>query len=85
VKVCGVMSNIKKVLTKKGETMVFAKLSDSDNEIELIVFPGTIKTIEKNGGYGLAENQLAIAEGRLDKRQDNLQLICENILEVKEA
>lgn len=43
VKIGGVITNIKKILTKKNETMIFAKIEDTSGDVELVVFPNTYK------------------------------------------
>jgi len=40
VKIGGIVTNIKKILTKKNETMIFAKIEDTSGDVELVVFPG---------------------------------------------
>jgi len=84
IRVCGIVGNTRKILTKNGETMYFSKLSDANKEIEMVIFPKTLKNIEKNGGGNIADNKVIIATGRLDRRNDNIQLICDNIMNVKE-
>jgi len=85
IRVCGIVGNTRKILTKNGEVMYFSKLSDANKEIEMVIFPKTLKNIEKNGGASIADNKVIIATGRLDRRNDSIQLICDNIIDVKEV
>jgi DNA polymerase-3 subunit alpha len=41
--VAGVVSTIKKIVTRKGETMLFVKLEDATSTVELLVFPRLLK------------------------------------------
>ncbi len=43
VKIGGVITNIKKILTKKNETMAFAKVEDSTGDVELVIFPNAYR------------------------------------------
>ncbi|MBI2644740.1 DNA polymerase III subunit alpha [Candidatus Uhrbacteria bacterium] len=43
VKVCGVITQSKKILTRKNEPMLFAKIEDTSDSIEVIVFPKLYK------------------------------------------
>gem|GEM_PF-5133965 len=85
IRVCGVIGGTKKIMTKAGEAMYFSKLSDADKEIEMVIFPKTLKKMEKNGSGSVTDNKVIIATGRLDKRNNGIQLICDDILDVKEV
>ncbi|HOE15643.1 MAG TPA: DNA polymerase III subunit alpha, partial [Candidatus Paceibacterota bacterium] len=61
IRVCGIVGNTRKILTKNGEVMYFSKLSDANKEIEMVIFPKTLKNIEKNGGASIADNKVIIA------------------------
>ncbi|MFA5109223.1 MAG: DNA polymerase III subunit alpha [Patescibacteria group bacterium] len=41
--VAGIISTIKKILTRKGESMLFVKLEDATNTVELLIFPRLLK------------------------------------------
>lgn len=43
VTVSGVISGIKKIVTKKGESMLFVKIDDETGSLELLVFPSMLK------------------------------------------
>jgi len=85
VKVFGMVSKVRKILTKNGDQMMFVSLSDSKKELDAVIFPKTLVSISKNNSCQLCENQVVVIEGKVDVRNDNLQLICDNYYEVKEA
>ena len=85
VKVFGMVSKIRKILTKNGDQMMFVSLSDSKKELDAVIFPKTLVNISKKNSCQLCENQVVVIEGKVDMRNDNLQLICDNYYEVKEA
>ena len=46
VRVVGLASGIKEIITKKGTRMAFATLEDTSSSLELVVFPNTFKQYE---------------------------------------
>ena len=85
VKVFGMVSKIRKILTKNGDQMMFVSLSYSKKELDAVIFPKTLVNLNKKNTCQLCENQVVVLEGKVDVRNDNLQLICDNFYEVKEA
>ena len=80
VKVGGIISAIKKVITKVGKPMLFLKLEDLTDKIEVIAFPGVI---EKNPTV-FQENKIVFVWGRVDNRDGVPKIICEEIEEITE-
>lgn len=71
----GVISEMKKVLTKKtGSEMAFVKLSDGVSEIECVVFPQTFGTSKEF----LIRDEVVLMWGRIDKREEQLSLVVDN-------
>ncbi len=85
IKVFGMVSKIRKILTKNGDQMMFVSLSDSQKELDTVIFPKTLANLSKKNNCQLAENKIVVFEGKVDIRNDNLQLICDNFYEVKEG
>jgi DNA-directed DNA polymerase III PolC len=76
VTLAGVLSGVRRILTKKRETMVVAQLEDLHGSIEVIVFP---RTLERTAELW-RDDAIVIVEGRLDSGRDERpgrQLICE--------
>ncbi len=69
--IAGVILSIKKILTKKNESMLFAKLEDQSASLELLVFP---KQLQKNPELW-QENNLIICAGKISSRDDDLKLL----------
>ena len=80
IKIGGVVSSIKKIITRSGKPMLFMKLEDLDDKIEVVVFPGII---ERNPAV-FQENKIVLVSGRIDTRDGVPKLICEEIEEVLE-
>ena len=81
VKIGGIVSGIKKVITKVGKPMLFIKLEDLTNKIEVVVFPSLI---EKNPSV-FQENKIVLVYGRVDNRDGVPKIIAEEVEEVIEA
>ncbi|MDD5032521.1 MAG: DNA polymerase III subunit alpha [Candidatus Pacebacteria bacterium] len=73
------VSEIKKIMTKKGEPMAFLKLMDSTGEIEAVVFPRTLN----NFGSLLKTDGCVIIKGKTSSRNNEPSIILEEIREVK--
>ncbi len=78
VLVGGIISNIKKIITKTGKPMLFVKLEDLSDRTEVIVFPGII---ERNP-TALQENKIVFISGRVNHRDNTPKIIAENIEEI---
>jgi DNA polymerase-3 subunit alpha len=81
VKIGGVISKIKKIVTRNGRPMLFMKVEDLTDKIEVVVFPGAI---ERNP-RAFQENKIVLVSGKLDNRDGVPKLICENIEEIIES
>ncbi len=79
VKVGGMVTNIKKIVTKNGDPMAFAQLEDFSKKIELVIFP---KTLEKTKDFW-QEDKAAFISGKLDMRNGEYQILCSTAKEIK--
>ncbi len=80
IRVGGIISNIKKILTKKGEPMMFVKLEDLTDKVEVVVFPA----IMERDGAALFENKIVFVSGRVDNWRDSPKIIADEIEEIIE-
>ena len=80
VKIGGVISNIKKIITKTGKPMLFINVEDLTAKIEVIIFPGLI---ERNPAV-FQENKIVFISGRLDNKDGVPKVICEEVEEIIE-
>ena len=80
VKICGLISSIKKIITRNGKPMLFLNLEDLTDKIEVVVFPGVI---QKNPS-AFQENKIVFVSGRVDMRDGVPKVICEEIEEILE-
>ncbi|MBU3943023.1 DNA polymerase III subunit alpha, partial [Patescibacteria group bacterium] len=78
VTVGGVISTVKKIITKKGQPMLFVKLEDLTTKAEIVVFPNML---EQNP-TAFEENKIVLISGRVDHRDNEPKIIANEIEEV---
>ncbi|MEW6089010.1 MAG: DNA polymerase III subunit alpha [bacterium] len=84
VRIAGIISSIKKTITKKGDKMGFAGLEDRHSVVEVIVFP----SVFKNAGEFLNEDVLIFVMGRLDfsgEQNERVKIIAEEIIPLSQV
>lgn len=69
--IAGVITNIKRIITRSGESMLFAKLEDPTASLELLIFPRLLKEDPEMW----VEGKLIICEGRLSEKDSDLKLL----------
>lgn len=67
----GLVTGIRKMMTKKGESMLFAKIEDPTGEIGVIMFPSIYAQLYN----ALVEDQFAAVKGKFDLRGGEKQII----------
>ncbi|PIG91846.1 DNA polymerase III subunit alpha [Gloeocapsopsis sp. IPPAS B-1203] len=74
--VCAVVmvTNIKPVVTKKGDRMAILQIEDLTGQTEAVVFPKAYERI----GISLVADARMVVWGKVDRRDDQLQLIVED-------
>jgi DNA polymerase-3 subunit alpha len=73
----GVVSTIRRITTRKGDTMVAAQLEDLHGTFDVVAFPRTyVQTAEV-----WREDVVLIVHGKLDTRDDRQQIIVESVQE----
>ena len=80
IKSAGVITRIKKIITKNGKPMLFMEVEDLTEKIETIVFPGII---ERHSTI-LQENKIVIVNGKVDLTDNIPKIIVEDIEELIE-
>jgi len=78
VSIAGVVSSIKKIITKKQQTMLFVNVEDHTGHIEVIVFPKTLTET-----YSLwQENNLVAIRGKISDKDDTSKVIAESVFKL---
>jgi DNA polymerase III, alpha subunit len=72
VKVFGMITEEKRIQTKKGDPMAFLVLEDKTAQVELVVFP---QVFAKYGDL-LGKERMVVAEARVDHQDDMVKLLA---------
>ncbi len=72
VRVLGLLVRVRQLLTKDGKGMAVVELEDMDGGMEMVVFP---RTYEQTLPCWSQDN-IVLVEGRVDLRNERLQLVC---------
>lgn len=75
VKVGGIITNVRRVTTKKGDTMAFLKLEDFNGTIDVTLFPNVFYQT-----LNVAQlDDIVVIEGRVDNSSEALQILANNV------
>lgn len=77
-RIAGVIAKIQKIITKNGQSMIFAKIEDLGDGMEVLVFSDTLN---KNPALW-KENNVVIIEGKLSWRDEEPKLIAQSAVEL---
>ncbi|MDP2927052.1 MAG: DNA polymerase III subunit alpha [bacterium] len=80
VRVAGIISRLKKIVTKNGQPMLFVNLEDLTAKIEVVVFPSVL---ERNP-LPFKENKIVLITGRVSYKDNLPKIICDDIQEILE-
>lgn len=80
IRIGGIISSVKRIMTKVGKPMLFMGLEDLTDKIEVLVFPSVIERYASM----LQENKIVFITGRLDHRNGEKKFIAEEIEEIVE-
>lgn len=78
VRIAGVITNIKKILTKRGDPMLFVKIEDALTGIELLVFP---KIFQQTLNLW-QEEKLLVVEGKFSLKDGEPKVLVNSSFEV---
>ncbi|MFA5013270.1 MAG: DNA polymerase III subunit alpha [Candidatus Paceibacterota bacterium] len=81
VTIGGIIATAKKIITKKGQPMMFIKLQDLTDRIEVVVFPSIFESCQES----LEENKIISITGRADYKDGSPKIIANEIEEILEA
>lgn len=72
VKVGGILSGVKKIMTKNNEPMAFANLQDFGGVIEVVIFPEKLEKMREIW----QDDNIVLVSGKVDLRNGAYKLIC---------
>ena len=74
----GLVSSVKKIITKNGKPMLFMKLEDLTGKMEVVIFPNLL---ERNP-VALQENKIIFVAGRVDDRNGEIKVVADDAQEI---
>jgi DNA polymerase-3 subunit alpha len=74
----GLISSVKKIITKNGKPMLFMKLEDLTAKTEVVIFPNLL---ERNP-VALQENKIVFVAGRVDDRNGEIKIVADDVQEI---
>ena len=74
----GLVSSVKKIITKNGKPMLFMKLEDLTGKTEVVIFPNLL---ERNPS-ALQENKIIFVAGRVDDRNGEIKIVADDVQEI---
>lgn len=77
-RVAGIITSLTKITTKNNNAMLFAKIEDVSDNLEIIVFPNIL---EKKPDIW-EENAIIIVQGKISKRDSEPKMICEEVIKI---
>jgi len=81
IRVGGIISSVKKIITKKGQPMIFLQLQDLTDKAEVVIFPSIL---EANPEI-FQENKIVLITGKKDTRNGEPKIIAQLVEEILEA
>ena len=78
VRVAGIVSGIKRIISKNGQPILFVRIEDFDSSAEIVVFSDTLS---KNPTIW-RENNILVVEGQLSWRNDEPKIVCQGAVEI---
>jgi DNA polymerase III subunit alpha len=71
--------SLRKIRTKKGDSMAFLNVSDSSGEMEAVAFP----IVYKKYSHLLDHGKFVVIEGKVEERDGKLQFIIQQVSEIE--
>ena len=77
VTIAGIVAAVRRITTRKGDTMAVATLEDLYGSVEVVGFPRTFQETAELW----REDAILVIQGKVDARDDRLQIIAEGVEE----
>jgi DNA polymerase-3 subunit alpha len=78
IRTAGVITSIKKILTRKNERMLFVKVEDTLTSIEILVFPKLLSASPEIW----QEGEIILVEGKVSDKDDEIKLLADKVYAV---
>jgi DNA polymerase-3 subunit alpha len=81
VKLCGIVTSLKELITKKGDRMAFATLEDLLGSVEVVVFPEAFAA----GSEYLKSDDPLLVTGTIDKGEKNIKIMANEVVLLRDV
>jgi DNA polymerase III alpha subunit len=81
ISVGGVISKIHKIYLKTQKTMLFVTIEDTENSMEILVFP---KVLDVTGAIW-EEDKVILASGKISDKDGNFKILCDSVKAVNQS
>ena len=81
IRVSGIISSVKKILTRSGKSMLFVKIEDATASVEVLVFPSIL---EKRPDLW-QESKIILIYGRPSDKDQDVKVLVETAMEISAA
>ena len=78
VNIAGVITSIKKIMTRANESMLFVKIEDRGGSMEILVFPSLLKV----SANIWQEGKVALAQGKLSDKDSEIKLLANKAVQL---
>jgi len=79
VDVAGIITSIKKIITRSSETMLFVKIEDNSSKVELLVFPSLLKSSKDIW----EEGNVILCQGKISDKDQEIKVLANKAVELK--
>jgi DNA polymerase-3 subunit alpha len=76
VRLLAMVASVRRIVTKSNRTMAVAVLEDLSGRVDAVLFPDTFD----RHGDAVAEGVILDVRGKVDRRGDSLQIVCDSIV-----
>ena len=75
LKIGGLVTTVKKIMTKNNKQMLFANVEDLTGKVEVVVFP----TVYEKYPDVFKENTIVVVKGKVDSREGERKFLCDDV------
>ncbi len=78
VKTVGIIQSIRKIRTKRGDSMAFVTIADEEGEVDGVIFPNVFRTVSS----WVDEQQIVQLSGKVEERNGRIQYVVSTIRQI---
>ncbi|MCD4694203.1 DNA polymerase III subunit alpha, partial [bacterium] len=75
INIAGIITSIKKIMTRKNQSMIFAKIEDNYSNVEILVFPNLLKENPEIW----EEGKVIICQGKVSDKDQDVKFLADSV------